>query len=385
MRVLRFPPDRSLGQLFSVYQDEEIYIGEAQGRISVPIDDLILLVLRRLPQDGLTFLQDLEPDDLWSLCLRDKTIQNEDLENLQCLSGLVCLDLGDITLPDNYIDYIYPLQNLAELDLTGSARDRYEIEALAEVTWLQCLKLGFLDKSQEREGWTWRDIRNALPTLNIRYGLMDVCDRWTRLATDIDAEFTPPISYEVKDLIVPGPVLERRYKKWIVKSTCSYDTAFSDVTLRVEIQFDATKTVKLSFGVEDPAYRPSWERNLVGLYTSIAQAVGARRRVKTGINAIDGVDDYKVSASDAQVLQMMLSVDSIRELLTRPDIVGDKFKFWAWSIAADPTRQTVSSVSFTHQVPFLEFQRLTKAKLRRIITLLEDSIDHLVKIGIAGT
>ncbi len=384
MRVLRFPPDRSLGQLFSVYQDEEIYIGEAQGRISVAIDDLILLVLRRLPQDGLTFVQDLEPDDLWSLCLRDDTIRGEDLEHLPYLSGLVCLDLGEIALPDNYIDYIYPLQNLCELDLSGSARDRYEIEALAEVNWLQCLKLGFLDKSQERDGWTWRDIRSALPTLNIRYGLMDVCDRWTRLATDIDAEFTPPISYEVKDLTVPGPILEKRYKKFMVRMSCSYDTAFEDVTLHVEIRFEPVKTVKLSFGVEDPSYRPNWERNLVGLYTSIAQAVGARRRVKTGISAIDGGDTFKVSASDTQVLQMMLSVDPIRELLVRPDIVGDKFKFWTWAVSADPTKQTVSSVSFTHQVPFLEFQRLTKAKLRRIITLLEDSIDHLVKIGIAG-
>jgi hypothetical protein len=384
-RLLRFPPDRSLGQLFSVYQDEEIYIGEAQGRISVPVDDLILLVLRRLPQDGLTFIQDLEPDDLWSLCLRDKSIKPDDLAHLEHLSGLCCLDLGDINLPDNYIDYIFPLKNLAELDLSGSARERYEIEALAEVTWLQCLKLGFLDKSQEREGWVWRDIRNALPTLNIRYGLMDVCDRWTRLATDIDAEFTPPISYDAKDLIVPGPTLERRYKKWKLRLTCSYDTVFKDVNLNVAVQYDALKPAKLSFGMEDRFYRPSWERNIVGLFTSIAQAVGASRRVKTGISMIDSVEDYQVRATDPQVLQMMLSVDSIREILTRPDIVGDKFKMWSWSVVADPSRQTVSSVSFNHQVPLLEFQRLTRAKVRRIISLIEDSVDHLVKIGIASS
>jgi hypothetical protein len=382
-RTLRFPPDRSLGQLFSVYQDEEIYLGEAQGRISVPSDDLILLVLRRLPQDGLTFIQDMEPDDLWSLCLRDTSIKPTDLEHLQHLSGLCCLDLGDMALPDNYIDYIFPLENLAELDLSGSANERYEIEALAEVTWLQCLKLGFLDKSQEREGWTWRDIRKALPTLTIRYGLMDVCDRWTRLATDIDAEYTPPTSYDAQDIIVPGPILERRYKKWKVKLTCSYDTNFEDVSVSVDVKFDAVKPVKLSIGVEDKAYRPNWERNIVGLYTSLAQVVGARRRIKTGISTIDGAEEYQVKASDPQVLQMMLGVDGIREILTRPDIVGDKFKFWSWNVTADPSRQTVSSVTFLHQVPFLEFQRLTSAKLRRIISLTEDTLDHLVKIGVA--
>lgn len=383
-RVLRFPPDRSLGQIFAVYQDEEIYLGEAQGRISVPINELILLVLRRLPQDGLNFLEDLEPDDLWSLCLRDKTLQPEDLEHLQHLSGLCCLDLGDITLPDNYIDYIYPLQNLAELDLSGSADDRYQIEALAEVEWLQCLKLGFLDKSQERDGWTWRDIRRVLPTLNIRYGLMDVCERWTRLASDIDAEYTPPLTFDVKDLTVPGPTLEKRYKKWKIRLSCSYDTVFKDVVVTVDAKFEPLKPVKLSFGVEDKAYRPNWERNLVGLYTSIAQAVGARKKIRTGIATVDGGDQYQVKASDPQVLQMMLSVDSIRELLLRPDIVGDQFKLWLWSINSDPSRQTISSVSFIHQVPFLEFPRLTSAKLRRIITLTEDSLDHLVKIGVAG-
>jgi hypothetical protein len=213
---------------------------------------------------------------------------------------------------------------------------------------------------------------------------MDVCDRWTRLATDIDAEFTPPISYDATDIIVPGPTLERRYKRWKLKLSCSYDTVFEDVTLKCEIQYDPLKAVKLSFGVEDKAYRPGWERNLVGLYTSIAQVVGARRRIKTGISMIDTGGDYQVKASDAQVLQMMLSVDPIREILVRPDIVGDKFKFWSWVVAADPTRQTVSSVSFNHQVPFLEFQRLTSAKLRRIISLTEDTLDHLVKIGVAS-
>jgi hypothetical protein len=382
-RTLRFPPDRSLGQLFSVYQDEEIYLGEAQGRISVPAEDLILLVLRRLPQDGLTFLQDLEPDDLWSLCLRDKSIRADDLENLQYLSGLYSLDLGDLNLPDNYIDYVYPLQNLSELDLSGSATERDEIEALVELPWLKCLKLGFLERSQEREGWTWRDIRNTLPTLTIRYGLMDVCDRWTRLATDIDAEYTPPTSFDVKDLSVPGPTLEKRYKKWVVKLTCSYDSIFEDVTMGVEVQINALKPAKLSFGVEDEAYRPNWERNIVGLCTSIAEAVGARRRIRTGISFIDCGESYQVKASDPQILQIMLSVDGIREILTRPDIVGDKFKYWRWIVNADPTGETVSTVRFIHQVPFLEFQRLTSAKVRRIISLTEYTLDSLVKIRIA--
>jgi len=383
-RILRFPPDRSLGQLFSVYQDEEIYLGEAQGRISVSSEDLILLVLRRLPQDGLIFIEDLDPFDLWALCLRDKTVRPDDLVHLQHLTGLVSLDLGNMALPDNYIDYLYPLQNLSELDLSGSAEERAQIEALAEIDWLQCLKLGFLDKSQEREGWTWRDIRNALPTLTIRHGLMDVCERWTRLASDIDAEYTPPISFDVKDLIVPGPTLERKYKKWTVKLTCSYDTVFKDVVVSVEARFEPVKAVKLSFGVEDKAYRPSWERNIVGLYTSIAQVVGARKKIRTGTATVDGGEHYQVKASDAQVLQMMLSVDPIRELLLRPDIVGDQFKFWLWSINSDPTRQVVSSASFVHQVPFLEFSRLTSAKIRRVITMIEDSLDHLVKIGIAS-
>ena len=51
---------------------------------------------------------------------------------------------------------------------------------------------------------------------------------------------------------------------------------------------------------------------------------------------------------------------------------------------SDPTAQGVSSVSFVHQVPLLEFQRLTSAKLRRIICLIEDSVEHLVKVGIAN-
>ena len=333
----------------------------------MPADDNILLVVRRLPTDGLNFLEDLQPDDLWALCLRDRTIRPGDLKNLALAEGLCCLDLGKMPLPDNYIDYLYPLQNLAELDLSGAATDRYQIEALAELTWLQSLKLGFLEKSQEREGWTWRDIRNALPTLNIRYGLMDVCERWTRFATEIDAEFTPPISYDATDLIVPGPTLERRYKKWKVRLTCSYDTTCGDVIVAVEARVAAAKTVKLTFGVEDKAYRPVWERNLVGLYTSLAQAVGAKRRIKTGIAPVDSGSEggYIVSASDPQVLQMMLSVDRISEILLRPDIVGDQYRFWKWVVNSDPSEQSVSSVSFVHQVPFLEFQRLTSAKLRR--------------------
>ena len=384
-RILRFPADRSLGQLFSVYQDEEIYLGEAQGDISVGGDDLILLVLRRLPADGMAFLQDLDADDLWSLCLRDKNIKFEELTYLTCITGLRNLDLGQLDLPDNYIDYIFPLRNLSELDLSGSASDRYQIEALAEMNWLQCLKLGFLEESQVRERWSWRDIRDALPLLNIRYGLMDVCDRWTRLATELDAEFTPPISFDAKDFFVPGPVLERRYKKWKIRVSCSYDTVFKDVSLTVDAQFEPAKAVKMSLGVEDKAYRPAWERNLVGLYTSLSQAVGVRRRVKTGISEIDNGGAFQVSASDAAALQSILGVDTICEILTRPDIVGDQFKFWKWSVVSDPNAATPSTVSFLHQVPFLEFPRLTSAKLRRIISLLEDSLDHLLKIGIAGS
>ncbi|MBU6450745.1 MAG: hypothetical protein KGS72_03125 [Cyanobacteria bacterium REEB67] len=365
-----------------MYLDEEIYIGEARGRISVSYDDAILLVLRRLPEDGLNFLQDMRGDDLWALTLRDKSILPQDLENLAYLTDLCCLDLGKMTLPDNYIDYIFPLRNLAELDLSGSATDRYQIEALAEITWLQCLKLGFLEKSQEREGWSWRDIRDALPTLNIRYGLMDVCDRWTRLATDIDAEFTPPISYAATDLIVPGPTLERRYKKWPIKLTCAYDTAFGDVVVTMEARVQPLKSTKLSFGVEDKHYRPAWERKLVNLYSSIAQSVGAKRKIKTGISSVDSNAAYLFSATEPQVLQMLLSVDRIAEILLRPDIVGDQSKFWKLVVSADTTKQTVSSVSFVHQVPFLEFQRLTSAKLRRLFSLIEDSLDHLLKIGV---
>jgi hypothetical protein len=383
-RVLSFPQGRSVGQLFAVYQEEEIYLGEAQGRISVPYDDEILLVVRERPSTGLDFLEDFNADDLWGLTLRDKNLRLSDLEHIQYLSGLQSLDLGRMTLADNYVDYLYPLAGLTELDLSGAAVGRSQIEALTDLPWLKLLRLGFLEKSQEREGWTWRDIRNALPELNIRYGLMDVCERWTRFATEIDAEFTPPITYDATNLIVPGPTLDKRYKNWSIQIGCSYDTTSGDVILKVESRFNPIKSVKMSFGMEDASYRPNWERNIVGLYTSIAQAVGNKRKVKTGIGTVDGGSDYQVRASDPQIMQMILAVEPISSILLRPDVVGDKFKFWTWGVNSDATKETVSSVQFVNQMSFLEFPRITSAKLRRIISLVEDTLDQLVKIGVAS-
>lgn len=94
-RVLRFPPDRSMGILYvprrSYYEELESW--EARGNVTVPTEKKLTLDISDEASADLSPFAALAPDDLQALSLAHSSVSNVELRHIGKLTGLQELDL----------------------------------------------------------------------------------------------------------------------------------------------------------------------------------------------------------------------------------------------------------------------------------------------------
>ncbi len=93
-RVLKFPMDRSLGDLYLLDEVTGIkYIGQARGRVTVDQDALVKLSINDPLNAYLSPLDDLQPNDLAAVSLYSAYISSASMTHLSRMTGLMELDL----------------------------------------------------------------------------------------------------------------------------------------------------------------------------------------------------------------------------------------------------------------------------------------------------
>ncbi len=164
-RVVNFPKDRSLGQLYiqdagSVRQlnywfhwtdtgeAASQYLGEAQGEVHVPAGKRLFLTVNQTAWKDLSWLSKLGPDDLYGLGFSvllaepDKP-SDQCMEHIAHLTGLKHLGLDRTDVTDKGFKYIGSLSSLEYLDLPYRVTDA-GMAYVAELPLLKRLYFGEL-------------------------------------------------------------------------------------------------------------------------------------------------------------------------------------------------------------------------------------------------
>lgn len=122
-RVLRFPKDKTVGILFTRPQRIDGYdigkehegwerLGEARGELRIAEHSDVQLELNSQVSSDLSFLENLQPDDLQSLILRNAQVSEEGFRKLGLLTGLKLLYLTSIKVTDQNLAHLKSLKNL---------------------------------------------------------------------------------------------------------------------------------------------------------------------------------------------------------------------------------------------------------------------------------
>lgn len=146
MRILRFPPDRSLGWLFrsvpeSVSDQGTEYLAEARGTVVVPADAEIELEVDWNTPTNLAPLRALQPDDLYSLQLRDVVMRPDELAYVQTLAGLHRLFCSGTSISDTGVAYLRALTRLESLWLVDAQVTDAGLTHVAALSALHTLAL----------------------------------------------------------------------------------------------------------------------------------------------------------------------------------------------------------------------------------------------------
>lgn len=164
-RVVNFPKDRSLGQLYikdagsvrrlngwfhwtDTGEAASQYLGEAQGEVHVPAGKRLFLTVRRTAWKDLSWLSKLGPDDLYGLGFSvllaepDKP-SDQCMEHIAHLTGLKHLALDRTDVTDRGFKYIGKLSSLEELELPYRVTD-VGMAYVAELPLLKRLYFGEL-------------------------------------------------------------------------------------------------------------------------------------------------------------------------------------------------------------------------------------------------
>lgn len=169
-RILSFPTDHSVGKLNmsnrggwtsdDTWQD----IGEARGDVTVPRNKKLQLDANRQASSDLSFLDALEPDDLYtvlnlsnvddnellhisqltelhSLDLRMSRISDAGLVHIQNLTSLVALGLSNTNVGNEGMKYLQGLKELKRLFLSVTQVGDLGLSYLRELTELEDLNL----------------------------------------------------------------------------------------------------------------------------------------------------------------------------------------------------------------------------------------------------
>ena len=165
-RIIRFPSDKSCGALYirgvnSVDYRDWQKLGAAKGAREIPLDKGLRLDVRGDGENGIAFLEQLQPDDLQSLFLYD--VGDDALVHICNLNGLQELYLSNTTVTDAGLDNLTYLNNLKRLYLYHTEITDNGLPNLYPLTWLRCLTFSGTKVTEKGLG----ELRAALPNCKI--------------------------------------------------------------------------------------------------------------------------------------------------------------------------------------------------------------------------
>lgn len=164
-RVIRFPEDRSLGNL--LIQDEGVKrqiqssffgtengtewksFGQAKGDVTIPAGMQLALIVSQSGKRDLSPLSELDPNDLYKLAIYRPPPpapkpNDRIMPHIAHLTGLRILHIDDTVISTKGIKYLRGLKSLEQLSLSMKLTD----EELAEIAQIQSLKGLYLGLSR---------------------------------------------------------------------------------------------------------------------------------------------------------------------------------------------------------------------------------------------
>lgn len=159
-RTLVFPADRSLGTLRIGNQEVP-----ARGTIQVPAGERVSLNVSDAGVTDLSPLAAFGPDDLQTLYFNGTAVRDEDLANIQHLTGLRELSLSSTGIGDDGMYYLQDLTNLERLILRGTPISDSGMQYLQGMTNMKYLSLNRTEVGDE--GMQYLAGMNQLETLDM--------------------------------------------------------------------------------------------------------------------------------------------------------------------------------------------------------------------------
>lgn len=165
-RIIRFPAENSCGALYlrainsADYRDWQ-KLGSAKGPREIPLDKALRLDLRGDSQGGITFLEQLQPDDLQALFLYD--VDDDALAQIGHLTGLQELYLSNTTITDAGLGNLARLTSLQRLYLYHTEITDKGLANLYPLTWLRWLTFSGTKVTEKGLG----KLRTALPACKV--------------------------------------------------------------------------------------------------------------------------------------------------------------------------------------------------------------------------
>lgn len=147
LRVLSFPSDYSMGELYV----GKTRLGDAQGEVTVLLDDKVSLIIGEDAKGDLAPLADFDPDDLYEIIAIQSDLHDDALIYLAHLTGLERLDFSESPVTDVGIHHLAALKNLTELNLSGTNISGNSFATVAGAEKLTHLSLEDVDEIEPSE------------------------------------------------------------------------------------------------------------------------------------------------------------------------------------------------------------------------------------------
>ncbi|MGH7136470.1 MAG: leucine-rich repeat domain-containing protein, partial [Pirellulales bacterium] len=134
-RTLRFPADRAVGTVYWRMPDGKLYeytmhadtwkpLGKTRGMMRLPAGAEARLDVGKAASRDLSWLDELGPNDIQALNLRNTDVHDEALAHVARLTGLRAIDLQSTCITDAGLAGFDALTNLEEIDLGAFAVNR---------------------------------------------------------------------------------------------------------------------------------------------------------------------------------------------------------------------------------------------------------------------
>lgn len=165
-RIIRFPSEKSCGALYirnitSVDYRDWQKLGSAKGPREIPLDKGLRLDVRGDGENGITFLAQLQADDLQALFLYD--VGDEALSRICNLTGLQELYLSNTTVTDTGLNNLNCLTSLKRLYIYHTEITDKGLPNLYPLTWLRWLTFSGTKVTEKGLG----KLRSVLPNCKV--------------------------------------------------------------------------------------------------------------------------------------------------------------------------------------------------------------------------